>query len=363
MLPPPEERLALIGNAPSSGSSLLADLLDATPISACGRETAVFANHNLYRNFRALAANPRLRSECSCIYSKYVRTYFRNLVEYGFTEESFTALLRATEDPASFFRRFRQTAIVHRGLPADSVIFEKTPQNISCIGEFLSISSTHHFIFVVRDPIYVYQSLRRRSFTPLRAAGAWLFDIAKYLKFRNHPRVIEIRYEDFVLDPYRNLAAIVERLTGQALQADELKSRHHEINLRAKRRPGIETWKLKPFGPIRSANTHEDPAYVRELAQWLDLSVSPTYARAHQIKSLSLRAAIHQMNYHEAEARLVAERVPPYRLSPEDHQFLLDKYRQSVPGRKVRTKWERWRETHAVWPSVTTIAKNMIWSR
>ena len=78
---------------------------------------------------------------------------------------------------------------------------EKSPANVHQIEEILSYWERAHFIHIIRDARDVLTSRHPENpegywVSPKR----WLRDVRAGLKFKNHPRVTTIRYEDLVGD-------------------------------------------------------------------------------------------------------------------------------------------------------------------
>ena len=150
----------------ASVDSGLADLLDSTPYSCCGEELGVFSGKRLY-DFSRFKANILQRSIASSVYALSNGLITKDLHSYGFNIETFAALCRESEDILDFTERFADYVTALRGKPGNALVFEKTPQNISCIGEFLDAFKDSYFVYVVRNPLFVYASLLRRNFPPL----------------------------------------------------------------------------------------------------------------------------------------------------------------------------------------------------
>ena len=218
----------LVGNSQSSGSSFLADLLDSTPYSCCGEELGVFSGKRLY-DFSRFKANILQRSIASSVYALSNGLITKDLHSYGFNIETFAALCRESEDILDFTERFADYVTALRGKPGNALVFEKTPQNISCIGEFLDAFKDSYFVYVVRNPLFVYASLLRRNFPPYIALSTWLIDVARYARYKDHERVIPIRYEDLVEDPYA-----VVRLLLMKLASVDLSERRYRERLQRK---------------------------------------------------------------------------------------------------------------------------------
>ena len=129
--------ICLVGCAPSSGSTLFADLLDSTPYSVCGPELEFFCNKNVY-NYQNFIEKKQFNGSIANIRS--TGTYFQKwrLPAYGFSNiEEFNNLLYRHEDIRGFTKELSEHVLRFRDKPEDGIFFEKTPQNINTVGEFL----------------------------------------------------------------------------------------------------------------------------------------------------------------------------------------------------------------------------------
>ncbi|MCK4882859.1 MAG: hypothetical protein KAR31_11720 [Candidatus Omnitrophica bacterium] len=89
--------LCIIGNSPSSGSTLLADLLDSTNVSACGNELNLFSNKNIY-NFTEFKKNIR-RSSATFSVGRIRNTInVHRLYGYGLNEKEFVEFIKSSEN-------------------------------------------------------------------------------------------------------------------------------------------------------------------------------------------------------------------------------------------------------------------------
>lgn len=91
----------LVGSVPSSGSTLLADLLDSTSFSVCGEETKIFANKNIYRDFEYYKNNIDRGFKLSFLHS-YGKIYFNFLHKYGLNLKEFKEILENSNSLKEF---------------------------------------------------------------------------------------------------------------------------------------------------------------------------------------------------------------------------------------------------------------------
>jgi len=242
--------LVLIGNSPSSGSTLLSELLDSTPISLSGEELGLFACNKFYGDFNNSVQST---SSCKSLYISRIGLFSKGLPSYGLTSEQVKEMsndhLNATDFVDSFLSKYKE----FRGRDAD-VIFEKTPQNLSCIGEFLESFEDSYFIHIVRNPVNVFLSLLKRGFPPYVAVYTWLLDVATFYKYRNHERVINISYEELTNNPYGLVSEILRKITGKVISPVEIEAMYKGNTFRAEHTLKIDSWSNQEFGSI--SNNH-----------------------------------------------------------------------------------------------------------
>ena len=217
-------RIVSIGNAPSSGSTFLADLLDSLPFAACGPELHLLSPLSHYRDLTTTPQRKFRRAACPACYASYADRFGTwALADYGTTCRQAQAMLRRSPTFPSFVQEF---AIQYGAFRRKQlrIFFEKTPENVHAARSFLGAFPEGIFVHIVRHPFHVYRSLRRRGFGSYLAAAAWLVDVAAAYALREHPRALTIRYEDLVQDP----EAAVRRLLFQIGGAPSDERRHTE---------------------------------------------------------------------------------------------------------------------------------------
>ena len=144
----------IVGCPPSSGSTFFADLLDSSTHTACGEEINIFSTKKFY-DFHRFKKNILKRSLSSVyLYSEGINTNI--LHQYGLDVPSLKELMRQSSSASEFGDLFSKHFLTLRGKNNQGVVFEKTPQNIICIESFLQEFKNSYFIFLVRNPVFVY---------------------------------------------------------------------------------------------------------------------------------------------------------------------------------------------------------------
>ncbi len=294
-----------IGNAPSSGSTLLADLLDSLPDALCGPELHLFSVRRHFADFADIRAHGFRRDvtpACCAPYS--VHLLGEALPDYGLDEQTVEGLLAKAGDFPTFCRLLFDHYARYRDKPA-SLYFEKTPENVHCAAEFLAAFPDSWFLHIVRAPLPVYRSLRRRGYPPYQAACSWLIDVAAAWALREHPRFHTLRYEDLVRDPEPTIGAFLQCL-GHAPPVRPLKELYAANSYRRGIRR-IPSWGVSGYGDIVDREEHEGsgpgsiPAPIP--APLLGLRVTPAYAEHFGLPPVSLSELAAHYGYEGYDAQ------------------------------------------------------------
>lgn len=341
--------LALVGNAPSSGSTFLSDLLDCTNRSASGPELNLFSNPRLY-DFARNSAHPWRCGDSASVYTAHNCIYRGELAAYGLDRAGYERLLRESGDFASFAAAFARRFLILRGKQESGTVFEKTPQNINAIGPFLDGCPDGWFIYAVRNPVHVYASLLKRGFSPWVALITWLIDVAQFLPYREHPRVLLVHYEDLVREPFRVVSDVLAKTCGAVGLAEDAFMEHYRNNAYTRIYSGrVDSWSVQKTGVVVDANRKAVPSDVLgRFAASLELSVHPDYARAFGFAPVSMREAVKMLQY-DAQVASLLEGVRPdgkaLRPDPASLRMLGKKVlyalATNLPGRRFATSLAR----------------------
>jgi protein-tyrosine sulfotransferase len=187
----------VLGGALRSGTTLARVILDSHPQIACGPESQLFCGrfeeYSLSRKFEMSRSAIRRLEQTSPSFPEFVTRFL---------------VAHAERDQAEFWA-------------------EKTPGNVYHVGWILERFPNVTFVHIVRDGRAVVNSIRTWPRHRLVAGKLvpnevqrdvddciqkWLSPVEAGLNFSGHPRVLEVRYEDFVRDPEAAFTPILERL-------------------------------------------------------------------------------------------------------------------------------------------------------
>ena len=200
-----------IGNAPSSGSTFLADLLDSLPFAVCGPEIGLFSSIKYFTEFQKIKQDYRLTSRSPTIYLYRQRLLTEDLWAYGIDDHITQSLYNDSDSFVQFCNKLFNAFASFRKKEC-KLFVEKTPQNIHCARKFLDTFEDGFFLHIVRNPLFVYKSLIRRKFPPYIAANTWLIDVSQAYLLRKHPRFIEVKYETLANQPFDTISGVLRKM-------------------------------------------------------------------------------------------------------------------------------------------------------
>lgn len=216
----------LIGGCGSSGTTLLAHLLNASNSIFCGPELNLFNKFQLYVNpfdysfeeFCSLldegiptigSLDTDLLAESTHRRPESTRNFMLDLNVYGYTQAQVSKLASKARQFNEFADKFFAPCLKKE----KKIIWaEKTPTNAYCINEFLTSFSSGHYIHIVRDGRDVVPSLMKRGFKAEAAVRRWLHDTAAGYPFREHEKCLIVKYEDLVAHPAKIISRIFKFL-------------------------------------------------------------------------------------------------------------------------------------------------------
>ena len=229
----------ILGNAPSTGSTLVRVLLGRHPSIAAGGELSVLDKPGLFRessaSYRRNIAR-WLRRGYPGLFLGSGNDLFRHLDEYPWDRASIHEMCSEATSYPEMLSRFFARNVEHFGA---SRWMEKTPANIYCFMEIRSLFPSAKFVHIVRDGRDAAVSYFRRSNDPFYAVSRWYYATLTGIQYRRWPNYYELRYEDLVEDPASELRRLCDFL-DEPYSPDLLKP---STALEEK----LATWKSSPF--------------------------------------------------------------------------------------------------------------------
>ena len=252
-------KLIFIGNSPSSGSTMLADLFDSIPRFACGHETRIFSCTPLIVDFQnakmKVAYRFAYRFERPWDFRNTIGLAYINKSNYGMSQEDCIELIKNSDSFEQFAEAFSDNYLEFRK-DNRHVWVEKTPENIYNASLLLDKFPNSYFIQIIRNPLYVFNSLvthRNPIHSQYMAAATWYIDAAIGYSLKDHARYICIRYEDVVQRPFELISELASKFTTEYVAPRIIEQRFVE-NSHRQSMDRIESWSVKEYGAIENAN-------------------------------------------------------------------------------------------------------------
>jgi len=219
--------------------------------------------------------------------------YFR---AYGLNQKQINSIYNESSTFVDFCHKLFEAFAIFRGKDCQ-IFFEKTPQNIHCASAFLNTFKNGYFLHIVRNPLFVYKSLIRRNLPPYIAANTWLIDVSRAYQLRNHPRLIEIKYEALVQNPAETIDKILKKIGinfGSGRIIDLYRSNQYRKKFCAK----IDSWEISTYGTLGNANKKTiTDVDLNALSYMLKTRISKPYANIFDLDPVSFKDLIQYYGY------------------------------------------------------------------
>ena len=227
----------ILGNAPSSGSSLLVSLLGTHPDIFQTGELNIFDKADWCADRTGDLKHRWLE-------------YARRRYDLHFPFEH-AAFFNNFDTPPNFpdyeggFASFAVHTMKQLALEAGvSSFVEKTPNNIFSIPHIHSRIEDVRFVMIVRHPVSVYKSLRKRNYDPFTSVARWYFPNLVVNAMGSRERTLVIRYEDLTSNPYEEIKRVFEFLDIPAPSKEVTEDRGHSDVI------NVSSWTNDVRGPV-----------------------------------------------------------------------------------------------------------------
>lgn len=341
----PGTRLLIIGGSPSSGSTLLADILDSVPGVVCGPESGIFASHRTLMQTRSILDGSSIDSGVDYPEGSLTQQFFsafpwsatpsccshgigfkpQILGQYGTNLRDTLKLRIASQTHIEFACEFLSQYSRFRNKEAQ-VFCEKTPENIHAARSILETIPAAHFIHVVRHPLFAIRSMLARGFALPVAVATWLTDVAAGYALDNHPRFTSVRYEDLLQNPFAFAEKLARRL-GLDSSEKQIADAFTNNDYRRKNRNTITSWKASTYGRVVDCNIINDTTCVNTILSALQRScISNRYAKRFGLNQIDYITLTRHFGYTNDIYSTSPSRIPlGQRLRALDH--LINKWR------------------------------------
>ncbi len=276
--------LICIGGSPSSGTTLLADLMDSVPGVVCPPEMHLFCVEGAYGydgRFRTRAvARKAMRNRG--IYSAPSRFFnWKYRATGGVGKDRLLSAMGTASGLRGFVEWYARKHAAWRGMEPSSLaaFAEKTPLNVNWAEDFCEafpatalggpVAGPGLFVHVVRDGRAVAASLARRGYPLYEAAMIWLHQVdAGRRAAERFAHCVEVRYEDLLDDPYEITAGLVARV-GLNVGASAVKAGMRANPFRASL-PRVETWHVSQWAHGIQHPPHYSTQLTHRNIHWLE---------------------------------------------------------------------------------------------
>ncbi len=226
----------IIGGSPSTGSSLLRQILNRHSMIVCAHETHIWSKPKIVE---AWSVNKFKLTGLKFLQSKDKGLFpFRGINHQeipAYNSALFQKLANDSSDLISFFKSFMKTFY---NLKTDQFFGEKTPANALNFKSIIENCPSLLCIHTVRNPYDVIASLIERGKSVPEAIGFYLLNCSSALNELDSDRMINIQYEKLVDNPEWEIKIILEFL-GLNFEEQMLEARKSHPNEITK----IESWK------------------------------------------------------------------------------------------------------------------------
>lgn len=194
-----QESPILVGGSGSTGSTLLAVILDSHPDVFCGHEISFFSKPVIYNDYDLFRDKLSVWLRRGVLTDGYLLDgAFLSLECYEIDRVQLVKWANQAQDVREFVTALQARILRNR---EKRVWIEKTPSNVYCFREFLEAFPRGKVVHITRDGRDVTCSLMARGYSMFRATSRWLYDTSAGLACRDIPQYFEIRYEDLVANP------------------------------------------------------------------------------------------------------------------------------------------------------------------
>jgi len=189
----------IIGGSPSTGSSLLRQILNRHSEINFAPETHIWCKERIFKHWDKYKLR-FLKKSLFGLSSEGLLSFIgidkTEIPDYD--KKKTGELLRSSPDIYTFFRLFMME---YFGLGGSQLYGEKTPANSINFKYILNTSQDVICIHTVRNPYDAIASLVARGNSPISATAFFLFNCAHGLDYREDQRLEIIRYEQLVHNP------------------------------------------------------------------------------------------------------------------------------------------------------------------
>jgi len=234
----------LIGGSGSTGSTLLATILNRHPEIAIGPELSLFNKPIFYHTNYNLFKDGLLRYLSIGTSTKGWHLYWptmKSIEHYGWDSQSLLELSQRSSNSKEFSDGLFEHYLK---INNKNIWGEKTPSNSYQFDSFLKLYPRARIIHIVRDSRDVVSSLKNRGMNSYYASMLYLYNTAMGLRLNNENSYQQISYEDLVDETEDTLANLCNFLKIDYFEEMIVPQKDENDNC-------IKSWNNKPSGEIK----------------------------------------------------------------------------------------------------------------
>lgn len=211
---------AIIGGSPSTGSSVIVNVLNRHSKLYAGPETHLFTKPNLYYNWNRYKKSI-LRPGLKGMRSPGIHRYNGVILDQR-------KPLRKLILQSDSFQKFADSYFLDSG---KSDWIEKTPANTYCFNLCLSHFDNIKVILMIRNPYDAVASMNARGISVARASALFMANSLANFHLRNHENYFTLKYESLVSTPKLEVSKLCTFLNlefeNDMLQGDDELEKMH----------------------------------------------------------------------------------------------------------------------------------------
>ena len=283
----------IIGGSGSSGSSLLATILNRHPEIAIGSELSLFNKPVLYENdwdeFSKNLKKYILKGSSTNGWFLYWKS-MKTIEEYGWEIESLIEMSLDCKNKVEFIDNFFNKFLKKNN---KTIWAEKTPSNAYYFKSFLKLYPKGRIIHIYRDYKDVVASFQKRDMTAYYSSMLYLYNTASALSCRGFKNYYELSYEDLVSNPSGSLKDICNFLS---LSYDE--SMLHSKNENVSRK--LRSWNNDPSSKISISSIGKGKTDLSDYNYYVfdHIRISKSHVMKYKLNYDNIEDVVKLFNYN-----------------------------------------------------------------
>ncbi|MEE9372456.1 MAG: sulfotransferase [Saprospiraceae bacterium] len=211
----------IIGGSASTGSSLLAHLLNQHSQVYCGPETNLLTHPDWLLDW-GNAQNIIMQSNLNTLMSSGWHVHKGIQIDHLIKGRPFASYVEQSKDYQSFIHNIYSNVLIDQKI---NVIAEKTPSNAICLHLLQRHFPKTQRILTVRNPYDAIASMYKRGWSIPYACGLYLFNISIGFEERGNLKIV--KYEDLIENKKNILTDLLK--TNDLPYEKNMELMHNEI--------------------------------------------------------------------------------------------------------------------------------------